>query len=108
MILTIEHLGGATKHIEFEGFDAPRPWIRGRYPNGGGVYRFALAHGGIEHKRGEHPEWFILEGELETLREQARELKIKFSSKPRVKYQQLKPTKPRAKAPPKQAELFAK
>lgn len=36
MKVTIVHVGGVEKVVDFESFDAPRPWIRLRYPNGGG------------------------------------------------------------------------
>lgn len=106
MKFKIEHLGGSKKEVEFIDLDAPRPWIRVRYPNGGGIFSFALAHGGIEHKRGEFPEWFIPEAKLEELRELARDAKIKFSPSPRPKFQQLKPSKPRKKTEQKQLGLF--
>jgi hypothetical protein len=36
MNVTIIHIGGTEKLCELESFDAPRPWVRLRYPNGGG------------------------------------------------------------------------
>lgn len=107
MKLTIIHISGSEKTVEFVGFDAPRPWIRVRYPNGGGVFSFAFAHGAIEHKRGESPQWFLAEDNLETLRGVAREAKIAFSPVPKTHaVNQLRPRRPRKKTDQKQLDLF--
>lgn len=108
MTVTIVHIGGTEKLCELECFDAPRPWIRLRYPNGGGVWSFALAHGGIEAKRGTMPEWRISDDDLATLRADAKALGIKFAIVPFARGQQVKPKSPRKKTPQKQMGLFEK
>lgn len=107
MKITIVHTGGATKEVEFLGFDAPRAWIRVRYPSGAGIFGFALEHGFIEHKRGETPAWRITQPALDELRAQAKELKIKFSiAHYTVGGRHLRPRRPRKKTDQKQTELF--
>lgn len=106
MSIAIVHLGGTTKTCELEGFDPPRPWVRLRYPNGGGIFAFALAHGGIESKRGTLPEWRIEEADLALLRAEARAAGIRFATVPFARGQSLRPTKPRKPASQKQLELF--
>jgi hypothetical protein len=107
MKLTIIHVGGSEKTVEFESFDAPRPWIRVRYPKGAGIFSFALAHGAIEHKRGESPQWFLAEDDLEKLRVAAREARIMFSPVPKNHaVSQLRPRRPRKKTDQKQLDLF--
>ncbi|HYQ30394.1 MAG TPA: hypothetical protein VER04_24360 [Polyangiaceae bacterium] len=108
MNVTIIHIGGTEKLCSFESFDAPRPWIRLRYPNGGGVWSFALAHGGIEAKRGTMPEWRISDADLATLRAEAKALDIKFTVVPFARSQRVKPGAPRKKTPQKQMGLFEK
>lgn len=106
MVITIVHIGGSEKRVEFEGFDAPRPWARCRYPMGGGVYSFALSHGGIECKRGLTPEWRISDSDLAEPRALAKAEKIRFSVAPFAAYQALKPRAPRKKTEQKTLELF--
>jgi len=108
MTVTIIHIGGTTKLCTFDGFDPPRPWVRLRYPNGGGLWAFALAHGGIEAKRGTLPEWRISDEDLTTLRALARDGGISFRSVPFARAQQQRPGKPRKPVPQKQLELFDK
>lgn len=107
MKITIIHFGGTEKLVELESFAAPRPWVCLRYPGGGGLFSFALAHGGIECKRSLTPEWRICEAELETLREQARALKIKFTVVEYRPHVRAKPGAPLKKTPQEQVELFA-
>lgn len=106
MNVTIVHTGGSEKSVEFIGFDAPRPWIRVRYPNGGGVFSFALAHGAIEAKRSEHPQWRIAPKDLAKLRELATAEKVKFTIVRWAKYHAVKPRAPRRKTEQKQLGLF--
>lgn len=73
-------------------------------PEGGGLFSFALAHGGIECKRSLTPEWRVSDADLETLRELAREAKIKFTVARYV--QRSLPGAPKKKTPQKQVELF--
>lgn len=109
MNVTIVHLGGSTKLCDFDCFDAPRPWIRLRYPNGGGIWSFALAHGGIESKRGTMPEWRISDDDLATLRAAAKDLNIKFNTVPFARSQPAaRPKAPREKTDQKTLELFTK
>lgn len=106
MKVTIVHVGGVEKVVDFESFDAPRPWIRLRYPNGGGLFSFALSHGGIECKRSLTPEWRVSDADLEALREQARAEKIKFTEKRYAPYQRTLPGAPKKKTDQKTLELF--
>lgn len=107
MKVTIVHLGGSRKLVEFEGFDAPRPWIRLRYPNGGGgLFSFGLAHGNIECKRSEHPQWRIATKDLATLREMATLEKVKFTVVRWAKHHAVKPRAPKKKTAQKQIGLF--
>lgn len=101
MKLTIIHFGGTRKTVELEDI-TPQGWVQVRYPNGGGCYRFALAHGNIETKRGVSPEWRLDAADLAQLKEQAVALKIKTRKPPAPG----RPRRPRKKAPSKQAELF--
>lgn len=101
MKITIFHFGGTRKIVELEDI-TPTGWAQVRYPNGGGCYRFALAHGRMERARGEESRWALDPGDLEKLRELARERNIKWR-KPRAPGG---PTKPRATAPSKQVGLF--
>ncbi len=104
----IVHIGGTEKLTEFVGFDAPRPWIRLRYPGGGGIWSFALAHGGIEAKRGTLPEWRIDDAALDELRAEAKTAGIKFNTVPFARGQHVKPKAPRKKTEQKQLGLFEK
>jgi len=104
--VTIVHLGGTEKVCEFSGYDAPRPWVRLRYPSGGGLWSFSLAHGGIESKRGTLPEWRIADPDLATLRAEAKGLGITFRSVPFARGQLQRPGKPRKNTPQRQLELF--
>lgn len=106
MKITIVHLGGTEKICEFDDFDPPRPWVKLRYPCGGGVWAFALAHGGIEAKRATLPEWRITDADLATLRAMAREAGIHFATVPFARGQARRPVKPRKPPPQKQLELF--
>lgn len=106
MNITIVRLGGTTKQCEFEGFDTPRPWVRLRYPGGAGIWAFALAHGGIEAKRGTLPEWRIAEADLAVLRALGRAEKLRFATVPFARGQLVRPTKPRKQPSQKQLELF--
>jgi hypothetical protein len=72
------------------------------------VWSFALAHGGIEAKRGTMPEWRIGDDDLATLRAEAKALDIKFNVVPFARSQRVKPGAPRTKTPQKQMELFQK
>lgn len=112
MKVTIIHLGGSTKKCDLEEFDAPRPWVRLRYPGGGGVWAFSLAHGGIESKRNTLPEWRITDADLVTVRQLAKEQDIKFSAVPfkraKMLHEKQKPGAPRRKASQKQLDLFDK
>jgi len=106
MNIRIVHLGGTEKVCEFDGFDGPRPWARLRYPNGGGVWAFALAHGGIEAKRGTLPEWRIAEVDLAMLRAEGRAAGLHFATVPFARGKAARPVKPRKAPPQKQLELF--
>lgn len=107
MTLTIVHIGGTSKEVEWVDFDAPRPWVRVRYPGGGGLFVFSLAHGGIECKRKELPQWRLSDPDLATLRAQAKALGIKFTAVPFARGR-LKPLpgSPRKKPDQRQMELF--
>lgn len=112
MTVTIIHLGGVTKECELEGFDPPRPWVRLRYPGGGGLWAFSLAHGGIEAKRNTLPEWRITDADLITIRRLAKEQGIKFSAVPfaraKALHEKQRPGAPRKKVSQKQLGLFDK
>ena len=100
--LTIVHLGGTEKTVEFEGLIPTGGWVQVRYPNGGGCYSFALAHGGIEAKRGEPATWRLADSDLEAARALAKIEKVKWR-KPRCPG---RPKKPRTKAMSKQIGMF--
>ena len=106
MLVTIIHIGGTEKIVEFEGFDAPRPWARLRFPAGAGLFNFALAHGGIECKRTGTPDWRISEADLEAIRAEARGQKIKFAVKPWVPYRRTLPGAPKKKTDQRTLSLF--
>jgi len=106
MLVTIIHVGGTEKVVDFESFDAPRPWARLRFPAGAGLFNFALAHGGIECKRSKTPDWRICEADLETIRAEARAQKIKFTVKPWVPYRRSLPGAPRKKTDQRTLSLF--
>lgn len=97
MKVTIVHVGGTEKEVEFESFDAPRPWIRLRCPGGGGLFSFALAHGGIECGRKLTPEWRVSDADLETLRAMALAEKVKFAVKAYAPYRHTLPGAPKKK-----------
>lgn len=106
MVVTIIHVGGTEKAVDFEGFDAPRPWARLRFPAGAGLYNFALAHGGIECMRTQTPDWRICEADLETIRTAARAQKIKFAVKPWAPFRRTPPGRPRKKTDQRTLSLF--
>jgi hypothetical protein len=100
--LTIRHVGGTVKTVEFEGLIPSGGWVQVRYPNGAGCYSFALAHGRVETKRGETALWSLDAADLERARELAKEAKVKWR-KPRGPG---RPRRPKSPHPNKQAELF--
>jgi hypothetical protein len=102
MQLTIIHVGGTEKVVEFEGLIPTGGWIQVRYPHGAGCYSFALAHGRIECKRGETALWRLADADLEQMRELAKKEKVKWR-KPRGPG---RPRKPRTQHPTKQIGLF--
>jgi hypothetical protein len=104
MKVTIVNVGsGALKECLFVDFASRGAWAELRYPGGAGVWSFSLVHGAIESKRGEHPNWRLVEADLEALREAARAKGIKCSAKvKRVG----KPIKPLHSTTQKQIELF--
>lgn len=106
MNVTIIHVGGTEKVVDFESFDAPRPWARLRYPGGAGLYNLALAHGGIECKRSQTPDWYINPIDLEAIRDQARALKIKFTVKEWAPYRRQLPGAPKKKLVQRTLPLF--
>lgn len=106
MKITIVHLSGTRKLVEFDHFDKPRPWAIVRYPNGGGLFSFALAHGGIECKRGTHPQWRVATEDLAKLREMATLEKVKFAVVRWAPHAKMAPRAPKKKTAQKQLGLF--
>lgn len=94
-----------TKLVPFCGWLYRGGWFQIRYPGGAGLWAFSLRHGRMEHKRGEHPSWFIAAAELDRVRAVAREEKVEFSVEtPRAK-KKGKPGQPKLSPSERQMEF---
>lgn len=100
---------GVARVCKVEGYPGGKdaPWVQLRFPNFSGCYNFSLSTGWIEHKRGHLPDWYMLDTDLEKLREEARAEGKVFTSYPR-NLPALKPRKPRRGGPlhKRQGSLF--
>lgn len=95
-ITIVNRNSGTRKVCRFEGFPGGKdaPWLQVRWPTFSGCYNFSLCTGWIEHKRGEMPEWYVLEKDLELVRVEARKEGKVFQEFPRV-LPARKPRRPR-------------